>query len=222
MSLSKSEKESLTEEVTEFVFLHGGNIIGFADPQHYKKYSPNRSPEKFLSGAKTVILIGIHLVDNFLDIWMEHKSWRGARSFTDEILARIAYQTALFLERKGFRSEVVSYQPGLFLKDTGAIAGTGFIGKNNLLIVPEYGPRIRLRALVTEAPLNCGKPVVENSRCVNCTICIDACPAGALAEGKYFQNLCYPYCQENLEAWAEKAFLWCTICSDVCPVGNPR
>jgi epoxyqueuosine reductase len=38
-------------------------------------------------------------------------------------------------------------QGGLYLKDAAVLAGLGVIGKNNLLITPQFGPRVRLRAM---------------------------------------------------------------------------
>lgn len=58
-------------------------------------------------------------------------------------------------------------------------AGLGWIGKNCLLINPDYGPMLMLTSLLTDAPLRCTEPVVE-SRCGGCTRCVEACPAHAL------------------------------------------
>jgi len=48
---------------------------------------------------------------------------------------------------------------GIFLKDAAVFAGLGCIGKNNLLVTPEYGPRVRLRAMLLEADLTPTGPV---------------------------------------------------------------
>lgn len=58
-------------------------------------------------------------------------------------------------------------------------AGLGWIGKNCLLVNPDYGPTLMLTSLLTDAPLRCAEPVVE-SRCGSCTRCVEACPACAL------------------------------------------
>ena len=39
---------------------------------------------------------------------------------------------------------------GLFLKDAAVLSGLGIIGKNNLLLHPAWGPRIRLRSILMD------------------------------------------------------------------------
>lgn len=58
-------------------------------------------------------------------------------------------------------------------------AGLGWIGKNCLLVTPQYGPAIRLSSLLTHAPLDTGRPI-QDSRCGGCRLCVKACPAQAL------------------------------------------
>ena len=58
-------------------------------------------------------------------------------------------------------------------------AGLGWIGKNCLLVTPQYGPAVRLSSLLTDAPLECGE-AVTHSRCGACRRCVEQCPAGAL------------------------------------------
>ncbi len=61
-------------------------------------------------------------------------------------------------------------------KDAAAGAGIGWIGKNDLLITPDYGPRIRLSAVLINGAMKASKPVLK-SRCSDeCRACIDACP----------------------------------------------
>lgn len=58
-------------------------------------------------------------------------------------------------------------------------AGIGWIGKSCLLVTPQYGSAVRLSSIVTDAPLPFDKPI-DASRCGDCTVCVDSCPAGAL------------------------------------------
>lgn len=64
-------------------------------------------------------------------------------------------------------------------KTVAARAGLGWIGKNCLLVTPEYGSAIRISSLLTNAVMTCAKPIVS-SKCGNCCICEKACPAQAI------------------------------------------
>ena len=54
-------------------------------------------------------------------------------------------------------------------------AGLGWIGKNGVLVTREFGPRVRLGALLLDYPLACGTPASRGS-CGDCHACVDACP----------------------------------------------
>lgn len=59
-------------------------------------------------------------------------------------------------------------------------AGLGWIGKNDVLITEKYGPRVRLSAVLIDAPFAYGSKITE-SRCPEgCTKCVDICPHKAL------------------------------------------
>ncbi len=59
-------------------------------------------------------------------------------------------------------------------------AGLGWYGKQDVIITERYGPRVRLSAVLTDAPLEYGQPVNE-SRCPDdCRRCVNACPCKAL------------------------------------------
>ncbi|MBU7032190.1 MAG: epoxyqueuosine reductase [Theionarchaea archaeon] len=67
-------------------------------------------------------------------------------------------------------------------------AGLGTIGKNFLLITPQFGPRIQLTTVLTTMPL-LPDPPVSFDPCRGCTICVDHCPTGALND-IFHQELC--------------------------------
>jgi len=58
-------------------------------------------------------------------------------------------------------------------------AGLGWIGKNCLLVNPQYGSAIRISSLLTNAPLKCDRSI-DQSQCGECNLCIKNCPAQAL------------------------------------------
>ena len=69
---------------------------------------------------------------------------------------------------------------GIFLKDAAALAGLGGIGKNNLLITPEFGPRVRFRGVLLYGNLEPTGPT-DFDPCNECNMpCLGVCPQGAL------------------------------------------
>ena len=62
------------------------------------------------------------------------------------------------------------------VKEAAVRAGLGWIGKNDLLVNEEYGPRFSITGAVIKADeLIPGTPVTE-SRCGDCNACVEACP----------------------------------------------
>ncbi|HUS69659.1 MAG TPA: epoxyqueuosine reductase [Anaerolineae bacterium] len=71
---------------------------------------------------------------------------------------------------------------GTFLKDAAVMAGLGSIGKNNILVTPDYGPRVRLYALLVDEELEATGPIGFDL-CRSCSMpCRAACPQDAFGE----------------------------------------
>jgi epoxyqueuosine reductase len=121
---------------------------------------------------------------------------------------------------------------GLFLKDAAVLAGLGIIGKGNLLLHPEWGPRIRLRSLLIEGDLRSNTPIEGFFPCETCdTLCQKVCPRNAFSSGAYHR----PSCIAQMDADAankapggeidEKGkpilvIKYCRACELACPVGK--
>ena len=101
---------------------------------------------------------------------------------------------SVLLEDKGFLAvSVPVYLPikmseetqGLIgdisLRHAAVEAGLGEIGLNRLLLTKRFGPRIRIGAVLTTAPLKPDRKLTEKI-CDNCGECVRACPAGAITE----------------------------------------
>jgi epoxyqueuosine reductase len=119
---------------------------------------------------------------------------------------------------------------GALLKDAAALAGLGIIGKNNLLITPEFGPRIRLRAIFMEAEFEPTGPI-DFDPCEGCDMpCFRSCPRDAFRSGIYERDFCKEE-QEQREAnfeildgsimgieEASEVTKYCRNCEFACPV----
>lgn len=107
------------------------------------------------------------------------------------------------------------------------LAGLGWIGKSCLLITPDYGPRIRLATILTDAPLKASSMI--SSKCGNCMECVNICPAKAFTgasfnpleprEARFNPNLHRDYSKKREEKLGEGI---CGLCVYICPYGRPR
>ena len=105
-------------------------------------------------------------------------------------------------------------------------AGLGWIGKHTNLITPEYGSWVFVGELLLNLELEYDTQRVED-HCGTCTLCLDACPTGAITEPYVVDSrACLSYATIELRAeeipptLAEKMEGWlygCDICQDVCP-----
>ncbi|MFH1214706.1 MAG: tRNA epoxyqueuosine(34) reductase QueG [Candidatus Neomarinimicrobiota bacterium] len=105
-----------------------------------------------------------------------------------------------------------------------AQAGLGWIGKNNLLIVPEIGSYCFIGIVFLSIDLEFNEPMA--GRCGGCRRCLAACPNGALTDGyKLDARRCTAYLtieKEGEFSAAEKELLhgWlygCDLCQEACP-----
>ena len=65
-------------------------------------------------------------------------------------------------------------------------AGLGQLGRNGLLITPDYGPAVRIGKVLTDMPLVPDSPIDfgVTEFCNTCKKCAELCPAGAIPKGE--------------------------------------
>lgn len=64
-------------------------------------------------------------------------------------------------------------------------AGLGEVGRNSILITPEFGPNVRLAKVITNMPLIPDKPIEFGVQefCKSCKKCARQCPSKSITEG---------------------------------------
>ena len=100
-------------------------------------------------------------------------------------------------------------------KHVGAAAGLGWFGRNNLLVNPQYGARVRLVTVLTDLALDVDGPLADG--CGSCQACLRVCPAGAIkARREDFDHLA---CFETLKDFQRRRIVGqfiCGVCVKAC------
>ena len=102
-------------------------------------------------------------------------------------------------------------------------SGLGNVGVNHTILTEEFGPRVRLVSVFTEAELPPDR-MLEKPLCIRCRACVDCCPAAAFTYKE--DSLVAEYdklaCARRSKLLVQKGRYPCGICIKVCPVGKDR
>jgi epoxyqueuosine reductase QueG len=204
----------------------GADLVGIAPVQRFRDVPKGYAPKDILRSAKCTITLAIHLLDSVVDT-TPSREYVIHISVVNSELNRIAYRIARFLEDSGYvaipvpasyPSDRSKLMGDLSHRHAAVFAGLGKIGRNSLLVTSRYGPRVRLVTLVTNAPLKSDAPL-KLDLCKGCDICIRACPAGALKNGKTDKEKCDAYSEEIYKKF-DLDSRYCGLCIKVCPIGK--
>jgi epoxyqueuosine reductase len=124
----------------------------------------------------------------------------------------------LLLPAKGSPYDARFLEGPLSYKHLAEAAGLGTIGWNSLLITAEYGARVRLACIITDAPFASSAPLKMESPCPKCGgACIKICPIKAIARPEAGESY-------NLDKYACCSYYtasgMCAQCLRVCPAGR--
>jgi epoxyqueuosine reductase len=172
------------------------------------------------------LCIGFRLADTIVDSLIDGPTrlyayhYRTVNRELDSIALRMTEQ----IQRRGFQacpipsSQVIDWE-----KNAGHAshrwaayhAGLGWYGRNNLIVSPAYGARVRYVTVFTDIPLPCGELLAVD--CGDCRACVGACPAGAIAERR--EDFDLTKCREQLRFYRDKWNIGhhiCGLCIKAC------
>jgi epoxyqueuosine reductase len=183
--------QQFTEEVKAVAMANGAALVGVAAIESIPPCNPPLPISRVMPEARSVVVFAIPMLRGSI----ESPSLRSAMISThatykeEEILE---LRLGKFLEERGHRAamivpasptemsnETVGMLGDISLRHAAVGAGLGVIGKSRLLITHKWGPRVRLGAVVTDAPLMVDKPI-EEKLCDDCDLCVQSCPGQAL------------------------------------------
>lgn len=243
---------NLTKEIKKQAIKAGFVCVGITSPEMLLDLPHGwvgnvvnlRSPKEELENVNSVILLGYYAWDKSFNMAVDSTYLKQRKDYTPkvpseryqlyyEVLKNKAWTIVDYLTKKGFEVKLSLTIP---LKTSAVKCGLGSQGKNTLLITPNYGPRIRLIAILTTAKLNLDEPFKGNL-CGECEKCITACPTKALEPYKISINRCLTYAaeapnskdvpvdvrkieQKQTQRPTPNSYVECTICLEACPIGR--
>ena len=174
------------------------DLLGVVSMESSNVQELKKQAVSLLPGVQSVVVFGKEVLKEVVVLLKSSKNVGEAEpaelfgphsDYVNGRLTKAAYDLTALFRKEGSRSlplpaagcptdqrflkAVVSY------KHAAQLAGLGTIGRHSLLITPEFGPRVRLSCLLTEAPSEAPLPP-EKNYCLACDACLRACPSQAL------------------------------------------
>lgn len=221
---------SLTKHIKDELTRHGADLVGVGDltglPDAVRNGLPIgicvavKYPKEVICGITELPTQEYHNWYNMLNERLDSLVTFGA-----ETLQRMGYE-AIAKTRAQVGNGEAECKTVLPHKTVATRAGIGWIGKCALLVTESHGSMIRISSILTDAPLTTAAPV-NQSKCGDCMICTNACPAGAVSGklwevGLYRDEFYDPIkCRETARERSKRGFgsaiTLCGKCIEVCP-----
>jgi epoxyqueuosine reductase len=158
---------------------------------------------------------------------------------TLNLLMKLQKRAVRLLKSRGYRTLAIppdsDRRQGTFIsklyslfnhKMAATSAGLGWIGKNGLLISADYGPRLSLVTVLTDAPLEPDVPM-ERCLCGECTLCVQYCPSQAITGAEWSRSSPFVELVILNACKRHKAIKRatngkpnCGLCINICPYGR--
>ncbi|MBN1495762.1 MAG: epoxyqueuosine reductase [Spirochaetes bacterium] len=208
-------KKNLMSDIERYIKSRDIPVFAAADAERLNQTAPEGfRPMDYLPGAKSVLLLAKPLPVSVFSSANDPGYSFYIRAFTSyyNLMNESANQISVMLESEGFASlPVPSYSPLTFyrgeprglisFKHAAEAAGLGRIGKNTLFIHPEYGNVLRFGGVLTTMKwpaVRSGQAGAGKSCPEGCTLCIQACPVGALKGGTIDKTACMTRCIKHV------------------------
>ncbi|MCJ7840461.1 tRNA epoxyqueuosine(34) reductase QueG [Lederbergia sp. NSJ-179] len=206
--------------------------LGFQSGFEHKNIDERTDPSLIFDQPRSIIAIALAYPSR-----MDNPP-RGKKGERRGIFCRASWGTDYHLLVREKMEQLVDYiqsrVPESRLKsmvDTGELvdravaerAGIGWSGKNCSIITPEFGSYVYLGEMITDLPLEPDEPL--HDQCGECTMCLDACPTGALVQaGQLNAQRCIAFLTQTKDFLPDEfrtkignRLYGCDTCQSVCP-----
>ena len=184
---------------------------------------------KLVDGARSVVVCGVSYLSEYSRGYPE--GWRtkiASYALNRDYHISIKQMLTALAERlkeqaPQLRFRTFTDSAPLAEKSYARRAGLGWIGRNSLLVTPDYGSMLLLGELVIDEDVDEYDEPREYVGCGECRRCVDVCPNGAISEGRYIDTRRCISCRtiEPMAAGVSIALdgwiFGCDACQVVCP-----
>lgn len=189
-----------TDEVRKIAVEHGADLVGITSRERVEDLSAKSNPVNIMPGVKSIIVLGFQVLRGGLRGFESGSCWNAfgnANPFS--VMVEETYNVCRELESRGWecvplntqspdlRDQGVAVEPGKTEPDVivdmyylAYAAGLGGMGEGKFFLTPEYGPRQRFMAVLTDLELT-PDPIHDGDVCDGCGECLKACPAKAFS-----------------------------------------
>lgn len=180
---SVEDPAQMTQEVKDTAMLFGADVVGISQLDRRWLYSHDPHGEFVQIPEHYTIAI-------VMAMEMEPIAVGQSPAFPSAVATGIGYSRmafaisclAQFIRTLGFDAIPMGNDTALSIP-LAIDAGLGSLGRNGLLITPEYGSCVRLCKVFTDLPLEPDRPIDfgVTEVCARCGNCTSACPVGAVS-----------------------------------------
>lgn len=223
--MKKNKFENNNKTIKNYIRKLGTEISGAADISKLKEDFIFED-RKILNDLDYGISIGMPLLSGVLETIKDRPTQLYFHHYrqTNNILDKITHDAALLIQSMGYKaipipaSQIIDWKKQLAQVSHRSVAfnaGLGWWGRNNLMVNPVYGAKVRYATILTNYPLNTGVPL--KTGCGTCFKCVSVCPAGAIEKDS--RNFKREECLGKLKEFAKIPGIGqfiCGVCVKAC------
>lgn len=219
--MPKTKTELTSETVKAYGAAAGAAAVGIAASRDFASAPDGCKPSDVLEGCLSVIVLGVPFPPEALGL--DAPAYTEMRNAIMTRMTALAKDVEKRIKADGHKAKAVSASGGKFvegkhwgtisLKHAAELAGLGVITRNYLLTSREHGNLLWLSAVLTDAELAPDEKA-RYAFCGGCSICVEACPSGALDDPASFGR---KKCDQFFKIVDRKLEIQCFKCRAVCP-----
>ncbi len=227
-------KKSEIDDVLKVEDIDKVGIVSLDDWKDTPVYEKSR---ELLPEAKSIIILALEVLPETVK-YLTPRSTVGEMEMHDFYNRNMemvngqldweAYRLVKRLHRHGYKGlsltasgapyDLRFIEPALPYKKAAELAGLGITGWHSMLLTPEFGARVRLACVITDAPLPPTAATEQYDPCPECGgACIKVCPVKAIRQPEGGESI-------NVDKFACSNYLnaagGCSQCLRVCPAGK--